>query len=550
MSAQNLHNISLDCIVPSKDNARKIDQDSEGFKDLVRSIKAGGVRVPIHIRSCPGKPCKYEIRAGERRWRACKSLGRKTIPAIVHSDMDDATALDLTYIENKFREDLKPLEEVAEIGRCMDRLGDNAKLIAEKIGQTEQWVRLRANIHKNLHQAWRQVFLNLGIEDDMGLWTVAHLTLVARLPGNIQKDLLESIRKNRLSWDRNISVKELESRIAEKLKLLSKAKWNLEDETLLPKASACSKCTKRSGVQPVLWFGAIDDQIKSKDRCLDPYCWENKLTAYLQQRAKELSEKHSNLIYVTAEYPDSSEKEFLSKTFGRVLDESDTIKSTKSAKGSLPALVVHGKGTGMIIYVKEKQYAKTAPGRVAGRITPLKERKQLLDCKRWAQVLRELREKVEATGVDQIIYIDKITGIMALTALYGNKPLWSLEEPSRLRNLDSSDKVLQKQIDDLVKKADKDMSEITKTRKKALELLWDSVKPTLDDILTYNGPITQTSEHYIVSARWIAKLIQVDINKMFKEVSQQKGFTEPKSWKGLNPDGTPKTKKAKKQKVT
>jgi len=533
MKKLNLHNISLACIIPSKDNARKIDQNSESFLELVKSIKAGGVRVPIHIRTCPDKPGKYEIRAGERRWRASKAAGRNAIPAIIHSDMSDETALDLTYVENKFREDLKPLEEVAEIGRCMSKLGDNAKIIAERLGQTEQWVRLRANIHKNLHQAWRQAFMNLDRNSIFELWTIAHLTLVARLPGNIQKDLLKNIREYDWQWNKNISVKELEERIATALKLLSKAKWSLDDETLLPKAGSCSKCTKRSGFQPLLWFGdTIGDQIKSKDRCLDQYCWNNKLKAYLKRRAKELSEKHSDLIYVTAEYPNQVEKEFLSKTFGRVLDNSDTIKSTKTAKGSVPALIVHGKGTGNIIYVKERQYKKTAPGRVPGRVTPLNERKQLLDCKRWAQVLKELQEKLGKTTVEQISYSDKITGVMALTALYGNKMLWY-----------AIDKTNQKEIAELIRTADKG------GRQTALGYLWGSVKTTLDDILTYNGPVTQTPKQIIEEAKWIAELIQVDIKKVYEEVSKQKGFTVPKSWKNLNPDGTPKAKKAKKKKV-
>lgn len=534
MSNQNLHEIELDKIIPSKDNARKIDQNSECFRELVNSIKAGGVRVLIHVRQHPDKKGKYEIRAGERRWRACKSLGMKTIPAILHDDMDDETALDLTYIENKFREDLKPLEEVAEIGRCMNKLGDNAKIIAERLGQTEQWVRLRANIHKNLHQDWRKEFMNLDRNRIFQLWTVAHLTLVARLPANIQKDLLEEIRQYSWQRERTISVKDLEERIAGELKLLSKAKWTLDDETLLPKAGACTKCNKRSGYQPLLWFGeSMNDQIKSKDRCLDSFCWKDKLQAYLKRRAKEAAEKYPDLIYIANGATSGWEDENLSKTFGRVLGEYNVDKSTKSAKGSVPALIVHGKGIGNITYVKERQISRPGGARRTGKPTPLKERKQLLDCKRWAQVLKELQEKLGETTVEQIKYKDKITGVMALTAIYGNKPLWH-----------AMDKVNQKEIKEIIKKAEHG------GRKKVLEYLWESVKPTLDNILNYVGPVTQTPKRIIEEAKWIAELIRFDIQKVFDEVSQQKGFTIPKSWNNLNLDGTPKAKKTKKKKVT
>jgi len=531
MSSQTLQQMSVDSIVPSKDNARHIDQKSQDFLELVNSIRAGGVRIPIHVWPHPKRKDKYEIRAGERRWRACKSLGHKTIPAIVHRGINYDAAMTLTYIENKFREDLAPLEEVKEIARCMDHLGSDAKLIAELLGQTEQWVRLRANIHKCLIQEWRQAFIDQARHPVFKNWSIGHLTFVARLPASSQKELLSEISHYIWNW-KNVSVQDLENRISASLMLLIKAKWNLDDETLVPKAGSCSDCTKRSGAEPVLWYGAADNQIKSKDRCLDPQCWKNKMHVYLQRRAKKLSEKYSNLAYVATENMSGDIKEGLTKNFGRVLDQYDIKKSTKGAKGSIPALVVHGKGTGNVIFVKEKQFARPAGARRAGKVTPLKDRRARLKAKRWAQVLIELRKKVEETNVDKVVYKDKITGIMALVAIYGNYSISTDTQSAR-----------QKEISTLVKTADKG------GREKALALLWDSFKPTLDNILTYSGPVTQTSQYIIDKARWVAKLIQVDIDKMLKEVSKQKGFTEPKSWKGLNADGTPKAaKKTRKKK--
>ncbi len=537
MEKQTLQQLSVDSIVPSKDNARHIDQKSESFKELVISIRAGRVRIPIHVWPHPKRKEKFEIRAGERRWRAAKSLDHKTIPAIVHRGISYGTAMLLTITENKFHEKLMPLEEVEEIARCMDHFDSDAKLIAGLIGQTEQWVRLRANIHRNLVQGWRQAFLYLARNEYFGNWTIGHLTLVARLPANSQKELLAGIKDYSWRWE-NVSVHDLGKRINEKLQLLIKAKWNLDDDTLLPKAGACSGCMKRSGAEPVLWFGAMDDQIKTKDRCLDPQCWNNKMQIYLQQQAKRLSEKHSNLAYLATEHLSSDMKEDLSKKFGRVLDQHDVQKSTKGAKGAIPALVVHGDGAGTVTFVREKQFTRPAgarrpAGRPLGKPTPLRERRILLNAKRWAQVLIEMREKVDVTNVDQVVYKDKITGIMTLVAIYGNHPIWH----------GAMEKTKRKEIDALVKTADKG------GREKALGHLWSSVKPTLNNLLCYGGPVTQTSQFVIDNAKWIAQLIQVDIDKIFEEVSKQKGFTEPQSWKGLNADGTPKaTKKARKKK--
>ncbi len=540
----------VDSIVPSKDNARHIDQKSQSFRELVESIKAGGVQIPIHVWPHPKKKDKYEIRCGERRWRACKNLAHKTIPAIVHRGINIQTAMLLTITENKFREKLLPLEEVCEVSRCMDHLNNDAKLIAGLIGQTEQWVRLRANIHKSLGQGWRSAFEDFNRHPFFKKWSVGHLTLIARLPASGQQELLENIKKFYWQWE-NVSVKDLDQRISSTLQLLVKANWNLDDVTLLPKAGACSDCKKRSGAHPVLWFGALENQIDTKDRCLDPLCWNNKMHRYLQQRAKQLGEKYSNLAYRSTEHLSANDKEELSKQFGRVLDPEDVQKSTKGAKGAIPAMVVNGKGAGTITFVKEKKFASPGGARraAAGKPTPLKQRRETLSAKRWSQVLIELRKKVDSAGLDDVVYKDKITGIMALAALFGNVAYWMSETPSRGRVLNTTDKAIQKQIDDMVKGAKG--CDIAAGREHALGFLWTSVKPTLKNLLSYSGPASQTSGYCIISARWVAKLIQVDIDKLFQEVSKQKGFTVPKSWAGLNEDGTPKKKKAaRKSKAT
>ncbi len=509
----------VDSIVPSKDNARHIDQKSQSFLELVESIKASGVQIPIHVWPHPKRKNKYEIRCGERRWLASKTLKRKIIPAIIHRGINYEVAMLLTMTENKFHEKLTPLEEVQEIACCMDNLNNDAKLIAGLIGQTEQWVRLRANIHQNLGKEWRRAFSELD-------WSIGHLTLIARLPAVAQTQLLEDIQKQPWRW-RNVSVQDLDRRLSETLMLLIKAKWNLDDELLLPKVGACSDCKKRSGAEPVLWFGPLEDQIDRKDRCLDPLCWNNKMTVFLQQAAKQLSRKYSNLTYISTEHLSSNEKEELTKKFGRVYDSEDVQKSTKGSKNAIPSLVVSGKGAGSIIFVREKRFASPGGGGVkrAGRVTPLKERREQLKGKRWAQVLLQLKEEVAAAGLPRLIYKDKITGVMALAAIFGNQTGYSVMEGRKL-------------FETLIKTGGKGGQE------KALELLWDTVKPTLIQMLAYGGLVTQIAGHYVITARWVAMLIQVDIDKLFQEVSKQKGFTVPKSWAGLNEDGTPKKKKA------
>ena len=516
-------------IVPSKDNARVIDIKSASFIELKESIKAGGVQVPIHVWPQPGKQKKgpheiFEIRCGERRWLASKLLKHETIPAIVHRGLGYEAAMLLTVIENKFRERLKPLEEVEEIARWMNNLNDDAKLIAGLIGQTEQWVRLRANIHNNLQPTWRRSFSDFD-------WSIGHLTLIARLPGDAQNELLIGIKKKPWQWE-DVSVQDLDRRLSGALMLLNKASWNLEDERLLPKAGACCDCKKRSGAQPMLWFGPLEDQIDRKDRCLDPLCWNKKMTLYLQERAKYYSGKYSNLTYLSTEPLSSDEKEELTKNFGRVYDTADVLKSTKGSKDAIPSLVVSGKGAGTVIFVREKRF--TSPGGGApkqkGRVTPLKERREQLKGRRWAQVLLLLCEKIDKAELDWLNCGDKVTCVMGLAGIFGNQTGFSVKEGRKL-------------FEALVKPGD-----TSKNQKKALVLLWDSVKPTLVNMISYGGPVTQIGGVYVKTARWVAELLSLDIDKMFKEVSKSKGFTVPKSWAALNEDGSLKKKPAKKPK--
>src|SRR5690606_30390672 len=98
----------------------RVDMRQETLEDLASSIRAQGVVQPIvarPIRSAPGSAQRYEIVAGERRWRAAQMAGLQEIPAVIRDVPDDA-AIAMALIENIQRENLNPLEEA----RALDRL--------------------------------------------------------------------------------------------------------------------------------------------------------------------------------------------------------------------------------------------------------------------------------------------------------------------------------------------------------------------------------------------------------------------------------------------
>src|SRR5947209_20270502 len=89
--------------------------DELKLKELATSIRSAGVFQPVVVRALPEG--RYQLITGERRWRASKLAGKKTIPAVVRV-LSELQAMELTVIENLQREDLNPMDQA----RAFDRL--------------------------------------------------------------------------------------------------------------------------------------------------------------------------------------------------------------------------------------------------------------------------------------------------------------------------------------------------------------------------------------------------------------------------------------------
>jgi ParB family chromosome partitioning protein len=111
--------------------------DEASLAELSESIKAQGVVQPILVRPVDGG--RYEIVAGERRWRAAQRAGLKEIPALIRTVPDQA-ALALALIENIQREDLNPLEEAQGIKRLIEEFGLTHEAAAQAVGRSRSAV--------------------------------------------------------------------------------------------------------------------------------------------------------------------------------------------------------------------------------------------------------------------------------------------------------------------------------------------------------------------------------------------------------------------------
>ena len=130
--AETLRAIPVDQITPNPFQPRTVF-DEAALDELKASIAEYGVLVPIIVRAKLGGG--YELIAGERRWRACASLQKASIPAIVRAS-DDRESLEVAIIENLQREDLNPLEEAAGFAHLIDEYGFTQEDVAKRLGKS------------------------------------------------------------------------------------------------------------------------------------------------------------------------------------------------------------------------------------------------------------------------------------------------------------------------------------------------------------------------------------------------------------------------------
>ena len=124
--------LGVDQLQPGKFQPRtRMDQDA--LKELAESIKTQGVIQPILVR--PVTDGKFEIIAGERRWRAARMAGLQAVPVVVR-DIPDNQALAVALIENIQREDLNPLEQAIGTQRLINEFGLTHQAAAEALGRS------------------------------------------------------------------------------------------------------------------------------------------------------------------------------------------------------------------------------------------------------------------------------------------------------------------------------------------------------------------------------------------------------------------------------
>ena len=130
-SGSELRHIAVGRIFPGKYQPRQII-DPEKLEELAASIRAQGVIEPIVVRAAGDR---FELIAGERRWRATMLAGLAEIPALVR-DVDDRAVVAIALIENIQREELTPLEEAQSLKRLIDEFDLTHQQVADAVGRS------------------------------------------------------------------------------------------------------------------------------------------------------------------------------------------------------------------------------------------------------------------------------------------------------------------------------------------------------------------------------------------------------------------------------
>jgi ParB family chromosome partitioning protein len=112
---------------------------SETLDELIASVRSQGILQPLLARPHPTRPGRYQIIAGERRWRAAQAAGLHEIPVLVRS-LADAAALAAGLVENLQREDLNPIEEAEGYRRLLDEFAMTQETLGEAVGKSRSHV--------------------------------------------------------------------------------------------------------------------------------------------------------------------------------------------------------------------------------------------------------------------------------------------------------------------------------------------------------------------------------------------------------------------------
>ncbi len=286
--------IPVEDLVPSPTNPRKkFDQDT--LQELANSMKAAGQLQAILVREIkpgkgrPPKSQKYEVVAGERRYRAASLAKLDTLRAEVR-ELTDSEVLHVQIIENLQRDDVHPMDEATAYSILIK--DQTAAEIGKTIGKTESYVHKRMRL-ASLSKDMKKRYLSDKIR-------YIHAIQFARLTDDNQAKAWKALHQYEYHnfTDNKLTVSEAELRSTigrEIFHKISAGKFDPKDAKLT-KAGACASCPLNTACSPLLF-----DDVKEA-QCTDPKCYKDKEKTTFTNSIKKLEQKHPDAIHGGNEY--------------------------------------------------------------------------------------------------------------------------------------------------------------------------------------------------------------------------------------------------------
>lgn len=347
-------------ISPTNHMFRDSEEMQNGsIQELVDSVKSKGIIQPILLRPLPANGAnKYELVAGERRYRAATAVGLQVIPALI-KELTDEEALDLQLTENLQRKDVHPIKEARAFKYLQEKdpKKNTPEELAVRFGKSVTYVLQRLKLNDLIPEIVKDY--------ESGMMTLSHALIICRLTPEDQKKvreecLTESYHNGKKTAKYYEHASELEDFIERSITcLLSKASFKLDDAELNKKAGPCTTCSKRSGANQLF------NDVKEKDRCFDSACYEIKVSVHLQKVVRENILNKPDLAYFKT-YHDKVNpgvEKMLKEEKIKVLKQHDDFSERKNGNAaSIRGMWINGADAGKIVTVYSKVEKTTSKG--------------------------------------------------------------------------------------------------------------------------------------------------------------------------------------------
>lgn len=283
--------LNLSDILMDENQPRKTFDESAVI-ELSESIKSEGVLQAILVRTHPKKKGKYLLVCGERRCRASKIAGKKTIPAQIRQ-MTDEEALQAQIVENLQRKDVHPMEEAVAFQSLHEKM--TIEELANRVGKSPQYVAKRLKLNDLVEDAQTLVYSNH--------IRMTEATELSKLdPEHQQQILKEALPKDWKSKKGNFSVGNLTYYMNQATNDLSGAIFKAKDADLYPEAGACDTCPFNSANSPLLFDDA------KKKICTKPSCFAIKTQRARKAKFEKVATDPDLVCIITDSYLTDTEK--------------------------------------------------------------------------------------------------------------------------------------------------------------------------------------------------------------------------------------------------